>query len=420
MLDFLIKPPPLSQHQWRLLALVALAAIFGSYSQALLPLALPQIQATLAVPTAQLGAMGAVIRLGALPAFGFALSADAFGRRRLLLVAIVAYALLTGVTAFAPTVVIFVAAQFGVRLFVTVAAVLANVMIIEEFPAQSRGWGIGVYTALASVGGGSAALLFAAIDVVPGGWRALYLVGLLALGLIGLWRTHLSETTRFQMRRAKQVKTPRRWRLLAPLAQIAAIYRGRLLAVGAVMLLFNLGGDAALFYDPTYLQQQHGWQPWQITLLNLGAGFMALLGSAVAGRAGDRTGRKRAASAFLLTMPLFILAYYHAAGWWLPLFWAGLLFTSIGATVTLSALSSELFPTAYRSTAAGAMAVLATLSGAMSLLAHDFLRQVVGSPWSAVSLLALLILPAPLLLGYLPETSGRTLEEIAPEALEKS
>ena len=415
MLDFLIKPPPLSQHQWRLLALVALAAIFGSYSQALLPLALPQIQATLAVPTAQLGAMGAVIRLGALPAFGFALSADAFGRRRLLLVAIVAYALLTGVTAFAPTVVIFVAAQFGVRLFVTVAAVLANVMIIEEFPAQARGWGIGVYTALASVGGGSGALLFAAIDVVPGGWRALYLVGLLALGLSGLWRTHLPETTRFQTQRAQQAATPHRWRLAAPLAQLAATYPGRLLAVGAVVLLFNLGGDAALFYDPTYLQQQHGWQPWQIALLNLGAGFMALLGSAVAGQAGDRTGRKRAARAFLVTMPLFIIAYYQAAGWWLPFFWAGLLFTSIGATVTLSALSSELFPTAYRSTAAGAMAVLATLSGAMSLLAHDFLRQVVGSPWSAVSLLALLLLLTPLLIAYLPETSGRSLEEIAPE-----
>lgn len=415
MFDFFLRPPPLSQKQWRLLALVALAAIFGAYSQALLPLALPQIQASLAIPTAQLGMMGAVIRLGALPAFGFALSADHVGRRRLLLVAIVAYALLTGVTAFAPTTTIFVIAQFGVRLFVTVAAVLANVMIIEEFPAHARGWGIGVYTALASIGGGSAALLFAVIDLVPGGWRALYLVGLLALGLVGVWRAHLPETTRFQAERARQAAASHRWRLMAPAVQLAATYPGRLLVVGSVVLLFNLGGDAALFYDPTYLQQQHGWQPWQIALLNLSAGFMALLGSAVAGQAGDRMGRKRAATAFLLTMPLFILAYYHASGWWLPLFWAGLLFTSIGATVTVSALSSELFPTANRSTAAGAMAVIATMSGAMSLLAHGLIQQVIDSPWSAVGLLALLILPAPLLIGYLPETSGRALEEIAPE-----
>lgn len=415
MLDFFTKPPPLSRQQWRLLGVLSLAAIFGSYSQALLSLALPQIQATLAVPTAHLGVMGAVIRLGALPAFGFALGADYFGRRRLLLVAIVAYALLTGVTALAPTLAVFVAAQFGMRLFVTVTAVLANVMIIEEFPANARGWGIGVYTALASVGGGTAALCFAAITFLPGGWRALYLVGLLALGLAGVWRMHLPETTRFQAQRAKQPALHWRRGLAAPLAQLMAAYPRRLLVIGAVVLLVNLGGDAALFYDPTYLQQQHGWQPWQIALLNLGAGFMALLGSAVAGQAGDRSGRKRAASAFLVTMPLFIMAYYHAAGWWLPLFWAGLLFTSIGATVTLSALSSELFPTAYRSTAAGAMAVLATISGAMSLLAHSFLRQVVGSPWSAVSLLALLLLLTPLLIAYLPETSGRSLEEIAPE-----
>jgi MFS transporter, putative metabolite:H+ symporter len=143
---------------------------------------------------------------------------------------------------------------------------------------------------------------------------------------------------------------------------------------------------------------------------------MALLGSAFAGQLSDRTGRKRATSAFLLAMPLFILAYYQGSGWRLPLYWAGLLFTSIGATVMLSALSSELFPTAYRSTAAGATAVVATLGGALSLLVHGWLWQATASPWSAVSWLALLILLAPLLIAYLPETSGRTLEEIAPDA----
>lgn len=410
-----MRLPLLTQRQWRLLGLVALAAIFGSYSQALLPLALPQIQAGLAIPADQLSSTGAVIRLGALPAFVFALSADRWGRRRLLLVAIAAYALLTGLTAFAPTVALFTLAQFGVRLFVTVAAILANVMIVEEFPAHARGWGVGIYTALASVGGGSAALLFALIDVVPFGWRALYLVGLLALLLMGIWRTYLPETTRFQASRTEQASANLRLGLAQPLGRLIAAYPGRFAAVAMVVLLFNLGGDAALFYDPTYLQRQHGWQPWQIALLNLGAGFMALLGSAVAGQVSDRTGRKRATGVFLIAMSLFIIAYYHAAGWRLPLFWAGLLFTSIGATVTLSALSSELFPTAYRSTAAGATALVATLGSASSLLLHGLLLNIVASPWTAVSLLAPLLLLAPVLILYLPETSGRSLEEIAPE-----
>lgn len=411
----LARLPPLTQRQWQLLALVALAAIFGSYGQALLPLALPQIQADLAIPADRLSSMGAVIRLGALPAFLFALSADRWGRRRLLLVAIAAYALLTGLTALAPTALFFTLTQFGVRLFVTVAAILANVMIVEEFPPAARGWGVGIYTALASVGGGSAALLFALINVVPFGWRALYLVGLLALLFMGIWRTYLPETTRFQVRQVEQPPTILRLGLAQPLWRLLTVYPGRFAAVATAILLFNLGGDAALFYDPTYLQLQHGWQPWQIALLNLGAGFMALLGSTLAGQVSDRTGRKRATGIFLSAMSLFIIAYYHAAGWQLPLFWAGLLFTSIGATVTLNALSSELFPTAYRSTATGATALVATLGGAASLLLHGLLLNIIASPWTAVSLLALLILLAPLLLLSLPETSGRSLEEIAPE-----
>jgi putative MFS transporter len=255
---------------------------------ALLPLALTQIQRGLAIPAEELGTISAIIRLGAAPAFLFALSADHFGRRRVLLLAITAYLLLTGLTALALTPFFFMLTQFGVRLFAAVAGILALVMIIEEFPNEARGWGIGVYTALASVGGGSAALLFAFVDVIPLGWRALFLVVLPALLLVGLWRTYLPETTRFQQQQTNHPSTHglRAW--ITPLATLASAYPGRFVLVGLVVLLFNLGGDAALFYDPTYLQQQHGWRPWQIAALNLGAGFMALVGSVVAGRASDR------------------------------------------------------------------------------------------------------------------------------------
>jgi len=95
--------------------------------------------------------------------------------------------------------------------------------------------------------------------------------------------------------------------------------------------------------------------------------------------------------------------------------WGGFLFTSIGALVSLGALSSELFPTAYRSTAAGATAIVATVSGVLSLVVHGWLLPFAGSPWLAVTLLlTLLFLAAPLVL-LLPETGGRALEEIAPE-----
>jgi hypothetical protein len=46
------------------------------------------------------------------------------------------------------------------------------------------------------------------------------------------------------------------------------------------------------------------------------------------------------------------------------------------------------------------------------------LTNVVGSPWRAIWLISLAALIAPLLMALLPETKGRSLEEIAPESEE--
>ncbi|MEZ4617976.1 MAG: MFS transporter [Caldilineaceae bacterium] len=169
------------------------------------------------------------------------------------------------------------------------------------------------------------------------------------------------------------------------------------------------------FYDPTYLQEAHGWQPWQVSMLNLSAGFMAIVGSMVAGRMSDGMGRKRTVKFFFIALPLLIIGYYNASGWLLPVLWAALLFSSVGTTVILSATSNELFPTSYRATAAGATAVLATVSGSLSLTLHGQMVRMPMSPWSAISWLALMLLLAPLLIDRLPETSGRSPEEITPE-----
>lgn len=407
----LIAIPSLTRRHWTILALVVLATLWGSYDLALLPLALPQIAVGLSIPVAQLSNVGALIKLGSLPAFGFALAADHWGRRWLLIGAVCGFTLATAATALATTIPMFVVWQFLARLFVTVVATLGAVFIVEEFPAQARGWGMGALTGLSTVGGGMAAIFFAAIDRLPFGWRGLYVVGLCALICLPLWLLYLPETGRFQTRRSTRISEGQP----QPLLQLLRGSPTRLLTLGALILFFNLGGDAALFYDPTYLQKAHGWQPWQVSTLNLSAGFMALLGSIVAGRLSDRLGRKRAAVIFLGAMPLFIIGYYHVSGWRLPLLWAGMLFSSIGATVILSASSGELFPTTYRATASGVVVALATISGSLSLAVHGQLVQLQLSPWSAISLLALFLLITPLLMLRLPETSGRALEEIAPE-----
>ena len=89
-------PSDLTRRQWSVLALVSLASLFVFYAMMLFGFALKQIQAGLAIPDAQVGYIGSIVRLGALPAFGVALAADRIGRRRTLLGGIVACALLGG------------------------------------------------------------------------------------------------------------------------------------------------------------------------------------------------------------------------------------------------------------------------------------------------------------------------------------
>ena len=60
-------------------------------------------------------------------------------------------------------------------------ALLATVVIVEEFAPENRAWGIGAAAAMQACGSGFAALMFGFVDVLPFGWRALYAVGVIPL-----------------------------------------------------------------------------------------------------------------------------------------------------------------------------------------------------------------------------------------------
>ncbi len=412
---FLGGAPALTRRQWRVLGLVSLVTLFERYDLMLFSLALKQIQTELAVPEAELGELGALVRMGAFPAFLLALFADRFGRRRALLVTIVAYTVLTGATAFAPDTRSFVVLQFLARIFAVAESLLAFVVIAEELDPEVRGWGIGALAALAACGNGLALALFAAIDVLPFGWRALYLLGLGPLAWLAWMRRTLPETSRFESQRAV-TGAPALGGVVRPLLALIRMYPGRLLAVAGVMFLLNLADNASGFFGPKYFQEQHGWTPAQFALMGVFGGFLGIFGSAFAGRLSDRRGRRLVAVCFLLAHPLLVIAQYQLSGVVLPALWIGAVFCGIGGGVLLSAFGNELFPTSYRSTSSGAQLIVATLGGVLGLAAESMLYRQLGSHWDAISLLAALALLAPLLvLAFFPETAGRQLEEIAPE-----
>lgn len=406
--------PPFTPRQWRVFAIALTAGFFDQYDDALLSLALPQIQRALAIAEAGLGTMLSVIRLGYVASLFITPMADVFGRRRLLLYTIVGYTVFTGLSALAAHQREFVGAQFLARGFAGAESSTALVILAEEVDAAVRGWAIGMLDALISTGYGLAAMVFAAIKIVPYGWRGLYALSLVPLLLIMPLRRTLPESRRFEYE-AQIGAAP-----LHPLGSLALLVRlspERLTMLTAVTFLNSMGwGPAGLFF-PKFLQQIHGWSPAQVSGLVVFGGVIGITGSIVAGRLSDRFGRRVIGALFMFVTPLFAILMYTVPGGAVIPAWIVRLFTGFAGLVVLHAYGTELFPTSHRSAASSALTVAGTLGGAGGLFLESVLYRVMGSHSNAIRLLCLASLVAAVIMFVsFPETAGRELEEIAPDA----
>lgn len=411
-----LRAPDLTRRQWRVLGVLGAANLIDSYDQAVTGLALKQIQAGLAVPEEALGSMIATIRLGVVPAILLTLLADRIGRRRLLLFTILGFTLSTFLTAFVQSADQFMLVQFVARAFIAGEGMLAVVVIVEEFDARTRGWGIGVLGAMGALGHGLAAIIFAAVDLLPYGWRALYVLGVGPLLLLAWFRRSLEETRRFEDHRAGRTREED-WRgVLEPLRNLIRMYPGRIVALCAALFPVSFMFETALFFVPKHLQEVHGYKPAHVAVLFLTMGVVAPIGNVVAGQLGDLFGRKRVILFGLLGNLLAVAAFYNLDGWLVPPAWALMVLTVTMVLVLFSALGGELFPTSYRSTASGVRAIVATLGASSGLLVKDLLYGWTGTHAAAITWMLLAAPLAPVVIAFfLPETARHELEEISPE-----
>jgi len=342
--------PSLTHKQWSVLGLLALAELFEQYDAGLMGLALSQIQIGLGIPEDQIAGVTAVVRIGALLAFGISVLADRFGRRRLLLLTILGFTACTFGTGFVQNEEQFVAMQLLARMFITGETMLAVVVLSEELATKDRGWGIGLLGALGALGHGLAAGVFAFVDVMPFGWRSLYLIGVVPLLFLAYFRRRLPETRRFEEHRKLQTGSGLSAGL-RPIVQLARMYPGRVAMLAAALVPFDFVVGTAYTFMPKTLQEVHGYSPGGVTALFLIGGGLGILGNVVAGQAGDRFGRKPVVVTAMLVNLASILAFYNTSGYATPVAWIGAIFSILAIGVLFKALGTELFPTSHRSTA---------------------------------------------------------------------
>lgn len=400
----------------RTLLFVALALLFEEYDTAMLLSALKQIADELRMEAADLGLYTALVRLGGLPAFLVVPVADRLGRRPVFIVATVLLGLLTVGTAFVQTPLQFTMLQGIARLFVVTSTAIAFVIVTEELPAQHRGWGIGMLAAIGSLGHGLSAILFARIDSLPYGWRALYMVGIIPVLCLPLLLRYVPETQRFLAGRAQRgAHTQGLLQAgIAPMRELFQLQPKRALLLGMCGVLAAASVLPSVQFSGYYTQTKLGWAPAQYSLMMLVAGGLGIAGNVIAGRLGDRYGRRIVGAVLMATFPLASFAFYHGDSTTVVIAWVPLVFCLMGGRVILRAFSAELFQTAQRGAASGVFSVAEMLGAVLGLmLVHVYGTPSIDEIGKVVPAVALLNIGCALIVLSFPETKNRELEDFS-------
>lgn len=398
-------PGALNREEAAALALTAPAFLLSRFEFVLGSLALPDIQASLAVPEAALTQLVAIARLGAVPAILIAIFADRFDRRRMLVSTIIGFALASLATAFAQNAAQFAAAQAASRLFTAADEILCVVILVEAARPQMRGWLAGLMAMAGGLGDGAASFAYGFSQSMPGDWRGLFVCGAIAALPLVFVRVGARRLTNFGNARFKE-----------SVGAVLRRYPGRVLAICAVFAIAMFPYSATLSLMSKHLQSDFGYDRGAVAQLFIGAGAFAILGNVAAGALADRIGRRVVFGVSLAVSAAAFMAFYLGTAQTAPLFWTIALFTAFMSHVSLSVFAAELFPASARATARALADLAGVLGIAIGLVAESLVLPIVGSHAVAIAWLwPVVLLSIPLIFVALPETARRDLKDIAPD-----
>ena len=431
-----------------LFALLSTATLFDGFDAAMFSFAAPDVRAALDISREQWGYISGATRFGVMASFFFLLTADRWGRRRLMLITIVGFAVFNGLTAFVTETWQFVLCQFLARLFLTAEYSLAVIMIGEEFPASSRGRAIAVLTSLATVG----VMLMAkmqpyvllsegapenwlhelgatvvartqgalGLPLEGGDWRALYVLGFFPLLLVFGLRLAMRETRRFEATRETRARREERRIPLRERFRNATIpwrreYRQRTAIVTLLWNCVHLVTAPSVVYWVIFAREDLGFTTAQVGDIIFWGYGGGVTGHFVSGYLIDRIGRKWTCSGFYVAAALSIFMLYQVHTLLGQYVWMILTVFSFGAANTATHVyASELFPTEIRATGYGWTTNLAgRVTEVLTPVAIGAMITPLGGIPAAISVVAIgPVVGALLVLRYAPETRALTLEEV--------
>lgn len=400
---------PLSAYQRRLLIFLSVATFFEGYDFLALAQVLPALREDFDIGHTAAGLLFTVVNAGTVVAYWLVRKADRWGRKRVLSTTIAGYAVFTGLSGLAPNVYLFALLQLCARVFLVAEYATSMVVAAEEFPAARRGMALGVIQTFASFGAIVCAGLVPSLIATSYGWRSVYFVGLLPLGILAYARRDLQETRRFSERTAD-----------AQLGQgFSAILRGpyrrRVLQLGAIWFLSYLTMQNAISFWKDYALNDVGLSETEAgrSIALAAVGSLPML--AFTGKLLDRLGRRHGAGVIFGLGSLGVLGAYSLQGTLgLTLSLTFAIWAASAFLPVLAAFNTELFPTQLRGDAmAWSNNLLGRIGYVVSPLVVGWAAEQVG--WGAALRPTVVFAVFALILVYLwmPETAGRELEDTA-------
>ena len=415
----------LDRRQWRTLAAANLGWLFDGYEayaliltvtvafRELLPPAnydLIPIYSGIAIAVTLLGwGIGGIIG---------GIAADYIGRKRMLIYSVLAYSLMTGLTAFAWSWASFIALRFIVGIALGSEWGTGASLMAEMWPREHRGKGAGLMQCGLGIGFFVAsAVWFFVSPLGPSAWRWMFVIGVLP-AFATLWiRRGVDEPEAWIEADRKRRATPHRTR--SPLTALLADRETRRLTIIAFLMATatTLGWWGISSWIPPYVASVAAAQGlpsarW-IGLAGMAYNVGGVIGYLLVGFCSDAWGRKPVVMAwFAISLLMTPVLFFGTDNLSLLL-----VLCAVNAAFTLgqftwcSAWLPEAFPTRIRATAIGFcfnaprfVAFLGPLvSGTLIAAFGEY-----GRPALLVSLIYVVGLAAA---PFFPETRGRPLPE---------
>jgi MFS family permease len=356
--------------------------------------------------------------------------ADYIGRKRTMILAILAYSLTTGLSAFAWDWVSFAVLRFLVGVAIGSEWATGASIVSELWPDNARGKGGGLLQMGAGLGGILASLVWLGIGGLgPDAWRYMYLIGVLP-ALVTLWiRRNIPESPRWEAtdeRRRAALDLKRSGGVLEGEDQALARFtvhdlfadravRRQLILSFLMMLSVTFAYWGVGTFIPTYVGKVAAQNGMSAPTFAAWAGFIStasgVAGYVTLGFMADALGRKPAAMLFyLMCLVLTPVVYLWAESLTTLLICVGVFgFFTIGIWAWAPIWLPELYPTRMRGTAVAFVFNAPRFISCIGPLIAGTLIVGLGGYGPAATLVGMFFVLGLIAAPFLPETKGKPL-----------